>query len=132
MTHHKNNNKDNHDDELYIEVYQKYLEKARRLIEEHKVLVVALSWSDACEEIKTCLQSIKGELEPFYLELDKEEAMDRVELQKAFVEITSSNAIPSVFVKGKHIGSGEEVIALFHDKKLPEVLEEAGIKLPTK
>lgn len=130
MTHHKNNNKDNHDDELYIEKYQKYLEKAQRLIDEHKVLVVALSWSDACEEIKTCLKTIKGELEPYYLELDKEEAMDRVELQKAFVEITNSNAIPSVFVKGKHIGSGEEVIALFHDKKLSDVLAKAGVQLP--
>ncbi|KAG5362622.1 Monothiol glutaredoxin-S10 [Yarrowia sp. B02] len=130
MTHHKNNNKDNHADELYIEAFQKYLDKAQRLIDEHKVLVVALSWSDACEEIKKCLQTIKGGLEPYYLYLDKEEAMDRIELQKAFVEITSSNAIPSVFVKGKHIGSGEEVIELFHDEKLSDVLAKAGVELP--
>lgn len=126
----KDGSKDDNKDLLYIELAKKYLKKAQALIDKHNVLIVALSWSDACEEIQNCLKSVKGELEPFYLELDKEEPLDRVELQKAFVEITGCNAIPSVFVKGKHIGSGEQVIALFHNKKLPEVLTEAGIELP--
>ncbi|KAG5356507.1 hypothetical protein CJU90_1845 [Yarrowia sp. C11] len=111
-------------DTAYVNTIHDGNNKARELVKQHKVLVVGLSWSAGFAEIVA--DAKKAYPETFVVEFDKlDNALEKLELQKSFRNITDHCVTPGVFVNGKDLGSSEDIFRLQESGKLIETIQKA-------
>ncbi|EOA12420.1 hypothetical protein CARUB_v10027983mg [Capsella rubella] len=75
-----------------------------------------------CQRVKQLLTQLGASFKVF--ELD--EISHGSEIQSALSEWTGQSTVPSVFIKGKHIGGSDKVMETYKQDKLVPLLTEAG------
>ncbi|KAB8280692.1 hypothetical protein B0I72DRAFT_134390 [Yarrowia lipolytica] len=111
-------------DTSYVNTIHEGNNKARDLVKKHKVLVVGVSWAAGFAEIVA--DAKKAYPDTFVVEFDKlDNALDKLELQKSFRNITDHCVTPDIFVNGKDLGTSEEIFELQRAGKLSETIKKA-------
>lgn len=111
-------------DTSYVSTIHSGNNKARDLVKNHKVLVVGLSWAAGFAEVVA--DAKKAYPDTHVVEFDKlDNALEKLELQKSFRNITDHCVTPDVFVNGKDLGASEEIYNLQKEGKLVETIKKA-------
>ena len=89
----------------------------------HDVVVFSKTYCPYCTATKTLFDKISG-VDARVIELDQRG--DGADIQAALLEKTGQRTVPSVFVKGEHIGGNDATQALF---KSGELGKKLGIEI---
>ena len=92
----------------------------QKKISGNDVMVFSKSYCPFCDRAKAALEGkgIAFQVE----ELDKLGA-EGAEIQAALAEMTGQRTVPNVFVKGKHLGGCDDVLASLGSGKFQELLK---------
>jgi len=94
--------------------------KTQGIIDGNAVAVFSKSYCPYCRATKSLLSAMGA---TFYaIELDQED--DGPAIQAALASMTGQKTVPSIFIKGQHIGGNSDLQAKQQD--LPRLLREAG------
>ena len=98
-------------------------ELVKRLVAENLVMVFSKSWCPYCAAAKRTLgaYTLKGY---HVLELDKRDDGDAI--QDVLGGMTGARSVPRVFIGGKFVGGGDDIVRLEREGKLKALLAEAG------
>lgn len=111
-------------DTSYVQTIVENNNKARELVRKYKVLVVGLSWSQNFADIVSAVK--KAYPEAHIIEFDQvDDKLQRLEMQKSFMNITDHCVVPAVFVSGKDISDSENIWQLAKDGKLTKTVQAA-------
>ncbi|KFK28026.1 hypothetical protein AALP_AA8G462100 [Arabis alpina] len=102
------------------------MNRAKEIVSSYPVVVFSKTYCPYCKKVKQLLTQLGASFE--VLELN--EMSDGGEIQSALSEWTGQSTVPSVFIKGKHIGGCDKVMETNKQGKLVPLLTEAGA--PTK
>ena len=97
--------------------------KVTDLIAQTTVVVFSKSYCPFCRKVKALLKELgiaETSDEMVVIELDL--SVDGPELQAVLLEMTKQRTVPSVWVKGQHLGGFDDTEALWMDGKLQEML----------
>ncbi|GAB9469061.1 Glutaredoxin [Globisporangium polare] len=89
------------------------------LIKKEPVLVFSKTYCPHCAKVKALLADLKTDFE--LVELD--ERADGAEIQALLLDLTKQRTVPSVFIRGQHIGGADATLALHASKKLVPLLQ---------
>ncbi|EKX36829.1 hypothetical protein GUITHDRAFT_97486, partial [Guillardia theta CCMP2712] len=95
---------------------------AKKAIENNPVVVFSKSYCPFCAKAKDALDSLNAKYE--VLELDLRD--DGNAIQDALNTLTGGRSVPRVFVKGKFIGGGDDMVSKKASGELETILQEAG------
>ncbi|CAH2043749.1 unnamed protein product [Thlaspi arvense] len=98
------------------------LNKAKEIVSSYPVVVFSKTYCGYCQKVKQLLKQLGASFE--VLELDV--MSDGGEIQSALSDWTGQRTVPSVFIKGKHIGGCDRVMESNQKGKLVPLLTEAG------
>ncbi|VDK57346.1 unnamed protein product [Anisakis simplex] len=89
------------------------------------VVMFSKSWCFFCRKAKQALSAFRLPNE-FYeiLEIDEMDECERI--QDVLQSISGKRTVPQVFIGGKFIGGGDEVVAALRDGRLKRMLQECG------
>mmetsp|Transcript_28837 Transcript_28837/g.89118 ORF Transcript_28837/g.89118 Transcript_28837/m.89118 type:complete len:129 (-) Transcript_28837:49-435(-) len=82
------------------------------------VVIFSKSWCPFCDKTKKALRG--EEIEFSAVELDKRD--DGADIQAELAEMTGQRTVPSVWIKGTHIGGNDDTQAAIASGKLAEML----------
>lgn len=85
----------------------------------HDVVVFSKSYCPFCTSTKSLFEKIEG-VDARVIELDERD--DGADIQSALLEKTGQRTVPSVFVKGEHIGGNDATQAAFRSGDLTKKL----------
>ncbi|KAJ0236394.1 Glutaredoxin-C1 [Hirschfeldia incana] len=98
------------------------MNKAKQIVSEYPVVVFSKTYCGYCQKVKQLLTKLGADFE--VLELD--EMSDGSEIQSALSKWTGQSTVPSVFIKGKHMGGCDSVMESNKQGMLVPLLIEAG------
>ncbi|XP_023637778.1 glutaredoxin-C1 isoform X1 [Capsella rubella] len=104
------------------EEIQMAMNKTKEIVSSHPVVVFSKTYCRYCQRVKQLLTQLGASFKVF--ELD--EISHGSEIQSALSEWTGQSTVPSVFIKGKHIGGSDKVMETYKQDKLVPLLTEAG------
>ncbi|CAH8280626.1 unnamed protein product [Arabidopsis lyrata] len=104
------------------EEMQMAMNKTKEMVSSYPVVVFSKTYCGYSKRVKQLLQQLGATFQ--VLELD--EMSDGGEIQSALSEWTGQSTVPSVFIKGKHIGGSDKVMETNKQGKLVPLLTEAG------
>ncbi|EKX36830.1 hypothetical protein GUITHDRAFT_155125 [Guillardia theta CCMP2712] len=96
---------------------------ARQAIDNNAVVVFSKSYCPYCAKAKNVLDSLNAKYE--VLELDLRD--DGNAIQDALNNLSGGRSVPRVFVKGKFIGGGDDMVSKKASGELQKILQEAGV-----
>ncbi|XP_023637780.1 glutaredoxin-C1 isoform X2 [Capsella rubella] len=85
------------------EEIQMAMNKTKEIVSSHPVVVFSKTYCRYCQRVKQLLTQLGASFKVF--ELD--EISHGSEIQSALSEWTGQSTVPSVFIKGKHIGGSD-------------------------
>ncbi|XP_013611848.1 glutaredoxin-C1 isoform X1 [Brassica napus] len=100
---------------------EKAMNKAKEIVTSYPVVVFSKTYCGYCQKVKRLLTQLGADFE--VLELD--EMRDGGEIQSALSKWTGQSTVPSVFIKGKHMGGCDSVMESNRKGKLVPLLIEA-------
>eukprot|EP00282_Hemiselmis_andersenii_P026171 CAMPEP_0172011422 /NCGR_PEP_ID=MMETSP1041-20130122/8274_1 /TAXON_ID=464988 /ORGANISM="Hemiselmis andersenii, Strain CCMP439" /LENGTH=175 /DNA_ID=CAMNT_0012665887 /DNA_START=12 /DNA_END=537 /DNA_ORIENTATION=+ len=92
-------------------------------IKENKVMVFSKTWCPFCIKAKKALDSVDAK----YAVMELDERDDGGEIQDVFVELTGARSVPRVFIDGKFVGGGDDVVRLANSGELAKMVKEAAL-----
>ncbi|KAK6202863.1 thioredoxin-like protein [Scheffersomyces amazonensis] len=102
-----------------------YLDKAKALIKEHPYLMLSKSWCPDCHYTYKIWDEYNVKDKVHVIEFDKfpdqEEAKN---LEKAFIEISGLNWVPTIFFNGKRLGTEADLKEWKKEGKLDQVFKD--------
>lgn len=106
----------------------KYIEKAEKLIKQHKYLMTTLSY---CPDVRTAnaVWSKYGVLDKIQtVEFDTmKDRTEAIQLRKAFGQIAGRDWVPTIFFNGKRLGTEEDLVKWDQDGELKTILKREGL-----
>mmetsp|Transcript_23396 Transcript_23396/g.59159 ORF Transcript_23396/g.59159 Transcript_23396/m.59159 type:complete len:154 (-) Transcript_23396:233-694(-) len=84
-----------------------------------KVMVFSKTWCPFCIKAKKALDSVGAKYS--VMELDDRE--DGGEIQDVFVELTGARSVPRVFIDGKFVGGGDDIVRLMNSGELEKMVK---------
>ncbi|XP_023334290.1 glutaredoxin-1-like [Eurytemora carolleeae] len=95
------------------------------LLQEKKVVVISKSYCPYCTKAKAALSKYAINPEDIeILEIENRPEMD--EIQRYMKKLTGQSSVPRVFIGGKCIGGGDDVMALHQSKQLETMLKNVA------
>ena len=92
----------------------------KRLIDQHRVLIFSKTYCPYCRKAKDLLRDdLKAG--PHIVELDERD--DGSAIQEELYRVTNQKTVPSIFIRGKHIGGCDALVALHEKGKLADLLK---------
>ncbi|EKX48629.1 hypothetical protein GUITHDRAFT_105774 [Guillardia theta CCMP2712] len=95
---------------------------AQKMIKSNKVMVFSKSYCPFCNKAKSTLDGLGVKYEA--MELDKR--ADGSDIQDYMLSLTGARSVPRVFVGGKFVGGGDDVVAKAKSGELQAMLKQAG------
>uniref|UniRef100_A0A7S0HD74 Glutaredoxin domain-containing protein n=1 Tax=Hanusia phi TaxID=3032 RepID=A0A7S0HD74_9CRYP len=95
---------------------------AKQAIESNTVVIFSKSYCPFCMKAKNVLESLNAKYE--VLELDLRD--DGNAIQDVLNTLSGGRSVPRVFVKGKFIGGGDDMVSKKESGELQQILQEAG------
>lgn len=89
-------------------------------IEQEKVLIFSKTTCPYCARVKGTLDVLDAPYEA----VDLNTRDDGAEIQALLLEMTGQRTVPNVFIKGKHIGGCDAVMALHAKSELVPMLQD--------
>ncbi|CAK0754142.1 hypothetical protein CVIRNUC_002274 [Coccomyxa viridis] len=93
-------------------------------IKNNKVVIWSKSYCPFCKKAKQAIFSLVPPDEVEVVELDLHPKGD--EIQDYLKEITGGRSVPRVFIGGKFVGGGDDVVAKLKTGELEKMLKEVG------
>lgn len=98
---------------------QQIQERVESMISQHRVVVFSQTDCPFCEAAKEALQ--QSGANAFVIELDCRK--DGFEIQNIMLEMTGARTVPRVFIDGKFVGGGDDIVALKNSGELSRLLQ---------
>ncbi|KAF6039481.1 TXNRD1 [Bugula neritina] len=95
------------------------LELVKDKIKSHPVMMFSKSYCPFCTALKELFKSLKIEYEALELDLISNGA----EIQQVLLNLSSQKTVPNVYIKEKHIGGHDSVVALHRENKLLPMMD---------
>ncbi|KAK7093910.1 hypothetical protein V1264_007592 [Littorina saxatilis] len=98
-----------------------------RKLAQRKVMLFSKSYVPECKEVKQVLAEY-GMNEAVYefVDIEKRQDVNQIENYFQILCLTDNRAVPQLFVDGKYIGGHEELMRMYHNGKLKDLLGKAG------
>ena len=90
-------------------------------IKTNKIAVISKSWCPFCSKAKNALNTVVSPDQYQVLEIENHQDMN--DIQNYMAEKTGGRSVPRVFIDGKFVGGGDDMVRLAQNGKLAELVK---------